>query len=99
MSQALAIALNEVTLAKEDRREARLAQDEEGMGDDQVALAGSTKPVSVDQSGISRSKTKTQQNNYLGTSKVIKLPYIIGRAEYKKHPYAGVVYKGEDELE
>jgi len=27
------------------------------------------------------------------------LPYIIGRAEYKKHPYAGVVYKGEDELE
>ena len=44
-------------------------------------------------------KTKIQQKNYLGTSKVIKLPYIIGREEYKKHPYAGVIYKGEDELE
>lgn len=39
------------------------------------------------------------QRNYLGTSKLIKLPYIIGREEYKRHPYAGVVYKGEDELE
>jgi hypothetical protein len=27
------------------------------------------------------------------------LPYIIGSAEYAKHPYAGVVYMGEDELE
>jgi len=41
LSQALAIALNEVTLAKEDRREARLAQDEEGMGDDQGTIVGS----------------------------------------------------------
>ena len=32
---------------------------------------------------------------FLGTSKVIKLPYIIGTQEYKKHPFAGVVYLGE----
>lgn len=31
----------------------------------------------------------------LGTSKVIKLPFIIGTEEYKKHPFAGVVYLGE----
>ena len=37
--------------------------------------------------------------NYLGTSRLIKLPYIIGREEYKRHPYAGLLYKGEDELE
>ena len=36
---------------------------------------------------------------YLGTSKVIKLPYIIGSNEYKQHPFAGVVYMGEAELE
>ena len=29
----------------------------------------------------------------------MKLPYIIGRDEYRRHPYAGVVFKGEDELE
>jgi hypothetical protein len=39
------------------------------------------------------------QRNYLGTSKVIKLPYIINTQEYKAHPYAGVVYMGDDELE
>ena len=32
---------------------------------------------------------------FLGTSSVIKLPYIIGTQEYKKHPYAGVVYLGD----
>jgi hypothetical protein len=35
----------------------------------------------------------------LGTSRVIKLPYIIGSSEFVRHPYAGVVYLGEDELE
>ena len=34
-------------------------------------------------------------SEYLGTSKVIKLPFIIGTTEYKKHPFAGVVYLGE----
>lgn len=32
---------------------------------------------------------------FLGTSKVIKLPYIIGSDEYRKHPFAGTVYLGE----
>lgn len=27
------------------------------------------------------------------------MPYIIGTEEYKRHPYAGVVFMGEDELE
>ena len=39
------------------------------------------------------------QQMYLGTSRLIKLPYIIGRDEYKRHPYAGLLYKGEAELE
>jgi len=39
------------------------------------------------------------QRNYLGTSQVIKLPYIINTQEYKAHPFAGVVYMGDDELE
>lgn len=30
---------------------------------------------------------------------MIKLPYIINTQEYKAHPYAGVVYMGDDELE
>jgi hypothetical protein len=32
---------------------------------------------------------------FLGTSSVIKLPYIIGTQEYKKHPFAGVVFLGD----
>lgn len=35
----------------------------------------------------------------LGISKVIKLPFVIGTEEYKKHPYAGVVYLGEADAE
>jgi hypothetical protein len=44
-------------------------------------------------------KADIKQKNYLGTSRVIKLPYIIGSSEFSRHPYAGVVYLGEDELE
>jgi hypothetical protein len=61
-----------------------------------MVLPGSTTPVQLSQSA---SRQKVMQRNYLGTSKLIKLPYIIGTEEYKKHPFAGVVYRGEDELE
>jgi len=30
---------------------------------------------------------------------VIKLPYIIGSEEYRKHDYAGVIYMGDAENE
>ena len=43
--------------------------------------------------------SRFQKPQYLGTSRLIKLPYIIGKEEYKRHPYAGLLYKGEDELE
>ena len=48
---------------------------------------------------IDESKIKRRDKNYTGTSKVIKLPYIIGSYEYNKHPYAGIIYMGEDEIE
>ena len=44
-------------------------------------------------------QSKIQQRNFLGTSRVIKLPYIIGTDEYKKHSYAGVVFMGDGEFE
>ena len=96
LTEALSIALNEVNLAKEDKKDAKAAQDEDGMVDG-VVLEGSTMPVQIDSSKFKNANI--QKRNYLGTSKVIKLPYIIGREEYKKHPFAGLVYRGEDELE
>lgn len=95
LTEALEIALTEVNMAKEDKKDAKAAQDEEGMVDG-VVLEGSTMPVQIDSSKL---KSQTMKRNYLGTSKVIKLPYIIGRDEYRKHPFAGLVYRGEDELE
>jgi hypothetical protein len=83
-------------MAKEDKKDAKAAQDEDGMVDG-VVLEGSTMPVQIDSSKLK--SANLQKRNYLGTSKVIKLPYIIGREEYKKHPFAGLVYRGEDELE
>ena len=46
-----------------------------------------------------RSVAAQQRPQYLGTSRLIKLPYVIGKDEYRRHPYAGLLYKGEDELE
>lgn len=96
LTEALEIALNEVNMAREDKKDAKAAQDEEGMVEG-VVLEGSTMPVQIDSSKFKNANI--QKKNYLGTSKVIKLPYIIGRDEYKKHPFAGLVYRGEDELE
>jgi len=45
------------------------------------------------------STRKKQTKTYLGTSRAIKLPYIIGSSEFGKHPFAGLVYMGDDELE
>jgi hypothetical protein len=52
----------------------------------------------VDQSNLGNQKLR-KKDQYLGTSRAIKLPFVIGTKEYIKHPYAGVVYIGEDELE
>jgi len=30
---------------------------------------------------------------------LIKLPFVIGTKEYERHPYAGVIYRGDDEIE
>lgn len=91
------IALTEILNSKQDKKEAA-AQDDEGMGNNTtVVLEGSTKTMTIDASIASKMKLK--QKNYLGTSRVIKLPYIIGSSEFDRHPYAGVVFMGEDELE
>ena len=47
LTEALDIALNEVNLAKEDKKDAKAAQDEDGMVDG-VVLEGSTQPVQID---------------------------------------------------
>jgi len=59
-----------------------------------VVIEGSNDSFRVDESRVKR-----KDKNYTGTSKVIKLPYIIGSYEYNKHPYAGIIYMGEDEIE
>lgn len=94
LAEALEIALAELNAAKEDRKEAQAAQDEEGMIDG----AGQDPNQSVS-SKAKKSTPAQPAANYVGTSKVIKLPFVIGSAEYKKHPYAGVVYLGDDEVE
>jgi hypothetical protein len=42
---------------------------------------------------------KKQIKNHIGTSRLIKLPFVIGTKEYERHPYAGVIYRGDDEIE
>lgn len=41
---------------------------------------------------------RKNQKKILGTTTMIKLPYVIGTPEYTKHKYAGIVYLnlGED---
>ena len=40
-----------------------------------------------------------RKKGYLGTHAMIKLPYIIGSPEFMKHPYAGLVFMGIENLE
>jgi len=40
-----------------------------------------------------------RKKGHLGTHAMIKLPYIIGTPEFQKHPYAGLVYLGMENLE
>lgn len=42
---------------------------------------------------------KKKKKVFLGTNNLIKLPYVIGTPEYYKHPYAGIVYMGNLDLE
>jgi hypothetical protein len=40
-----------------------------------------------------------RKKGYLGTHAMIKLPYVIGTPEFSKHPYAGLVFLGMENLE
>ena len=40
---------------------------------------------------------KNKEANYLGTSRAIKLPFVINTKEFYNHPYAGIVYIGSAE--
>ena len=46
LTEALEIALNEVNMAKEDKKDAKAAQDDDGV--DGVVLEGSVQPVQID---------------------------------------------------
>ena len=48
LQEALNIALDVMLQAKEDRKEAKAAQDDEGMGGDQVGQPGSTDTTKLD---------------------------------------------------
>lgn len=74
------MALSEVNQAREDRKDAKNAPDDD-LDDSKAVLEGSSIPVEV--SAELTAKLKAKQRTYLGTSKVIKLPYIIGTDEYK----------------
>ena len=81
----------------EKMKEEKKAQEEEDKEDDIdadiVLIEGTGDNFTVDES-----KIKKKDKNYTGTSKVIKLPYVIGSYEFNKHPYAGIIYMGEDTL-
>lgn len=93
LAEALQIALEEINQAKEEKREA-MAQDDEGMMDAEL-----TKSQAKEKKKEKKEKEKAKLKDYLGVSKVIKLPFIIGTDEYKKHPFAGVVFIGDQEDE
>lgn len=84
--------MNEISEAKDEKNK-DFEQDDEGM-------VGKT----VDPSTLKEKKKEKKElikklTQYLGTSKVIKLPFIIGSEEYRKHPYAGVIYLGEPDAD
>lgn len=39
-------------------------------------------------------KDQKGKKQLLGTTPLIKLPFVVGTDEYKKHPYAGLIYLG-----
>lgn len=83
---ALELAIHEV--------ERRRRPGETDADDDPNETKGSVKP--------DRQKTGTiTKKAYLGTNLLIKLPYIIGSAEYTAHPFAGVVFAktGDEQVE
>ena len=94
-TEALAIAMVEVAKIKEEKKEREEQKEEEDDIDADIVLIEATDTGY----GVDESKIKRKDKNYTGTSKVIKLPYIIGSYEYNKHPYAGVIYTGEGEVE
>lgn len=50
LEEALGLAFGAMDSAKEDRREAKAAQDDENQGGTQVVLPGSTTPIQLNQS-------------------------------------------------
>lgn len=46
-----------------------------------------------------KTMSKDRKKGPLGTHAMIKLPYVIGTAEFQKHPYAGLVFLGMGGLE
>ena len=97
LSDALAIAMQEINEAKDEKR-ADQAQDDEGMAEDTPMDAATAKEKKKKDKEKKKQEIK-KLTQYLGTSKVIKLPYIIGSDEYRKHDYAGVIYMGDAENE
>ena len=58
--------------------------------------------ISKDKEGGDEEGNQTKEarkKGHLGTHAMIKLPYVIGSLEFSKHPYAGLVYLGIDNLE
>ena len=81
ISEALKIAMDTVTDARQEKEQVK-GQDDEGMGDESI-LQSQRSAQDTTMVGKKSIAKAAPQRNYLGTSKVIKLPYIINTQEYK----------------
>lgn len=48
----------------------------------------------LDETTTKAKPIKKKEKGYLGTSTMLKLPFVIGTPEYQQHPFAGLVYLG-----
>ena len=90
--EALRIAVELVERLKDEKKQAEEEVKEDDIDADIVLIDGSGDNFTVGESKAGKDM------NYTGTSKVIKLPYVIGSYEFNKHPNAGLIYMGEDTL-
>jgi hypothetical protein len=70
----------------------------------EMAFNEISKEKNADEGDEEEKKKQTQdkalrKQGQLGTSGMIKLPYVIGTKEFDDHPYAGLVYVGIKGLE
>ena len=59
-----------------------------------LAEISKDKEEATDDEEAKTPSSKGNKKAILGTTSMIKLPYVIGTPEFAKHPYAGIIYLG-----